>query len=67
MTVERTNDEVIVRLSAAINVEELQRVLNYLTYKEVTATSEATQEEADQLARDLKEGQWAASRKRIVR
>jgi hypothetical protein len=67
MTVERTNDEVIVRLSAAINVEELQRVLNYLTYKEVTATSEATQEEADQLARDLKEGQWAASRKRIVK
>ena len=54
MTVERTYNEVIVHLSSSVNIEELQRVLNYLEYKEITADSEATQEEVDALVGELK-------------
>ncbi|MEZ0542796.1 hypothetical protein [Fibrella arboris] len=67
MTVERTQNEVIVHLSAAINVEELQRILNYLTYKDATASSEATQEEVDQISSEFNRGRWSASGKKVVK
>ena len=66
MTVERTANEVIVRLSPSLDVEELQRVLNYLVYKEATADSLAVQEDVDALTTDVKEGRWQRSRERFT-
>lgn len=36
MLIERTNKEVIIRLPASIDTAELQRLVDYLTYKEAT-------------------------------
>lgn len=63
MIIERTPNEVIVRLSPSINIEELQRVLNYLEYKEATVDSEATQEEVDALVAEVKKVRRASSRR----
>lgn len=65
MTIERTANEVIVRLSPSINVEELQRVLNYLAYREATADSLAVQDDVDGLVNDVEKGRWQRSRKQI--
>lgn len=51
MTIERTADAIIVKLPTNINIEEIQRFLNYLRYKEIVAKSKATQEDVDELAR----------------
>lgn len=37
MVVERTNKEVIIRLPASVDTEDLQVFLNYARYKELTA------------------------------
>jgi predicted GTPase len=59
MVIERTEDEVIIRLPAYVNTDELQQLINLLSYKEATAKSEATQEEVDELAKEVKKGWWA--------
>ncbi|GAC1303232.1 MAG: hypothetical protein NVSMB24_08940 [Mucilaginibacter sp.] len=59
MVIERTKDEVIIRLPANVNTEGLQRFINLLAYKEATANSKATQADADKLAKEVKKG-WRA-------
>ncbi|MFD2571714.1 hypothetical protein ACFSUS_13800 [Spirosoma soli] len=65
MTIERTANEVIVRLSPLLDVEELQRLLNYLAYKESTIESSATQEDVDKLVAEVKKERWAHSQTRF--
>jgi len=59
MVIERTKDEVIIRLPSYVNTDGLQKLVDYLSYKEATAKSEATQEAVDQLAKEVKKGWWA--------
>ncbi len=57
--------EVIIRLTASVNTVELQRLVDYLTYKEATANSKATQEQVDKLAKGVKKGWWKSNRSRL--
>ena len=50
MTIERTSDAIILRLPIDVNIDEIQRFLNYLRYKELTSKSKASQNDADELA-----------------
>ncbi len=59
MVIERTKDEVIIRLPAYVDTDGLQRLVNFLSYKEATAKSEATQAEVDKLSKEVKKGWWA--------
>jgi len=58
MIVERTKDEIVVRLPANIDLSELQNMLDYLKYRELTADSKASQENADQLADEVNSKIW---------
>jgi len=59
MVIERTKDEVIIRLPAYVDTNGLQKLINLLSYKEATAKSEATQSDVDELAKEVKKGWWA--------
>ena len=67
MQIERTANEVIIRLPASVDTTGLQRLVDYLTYKEATANSKATQEQVDTLAREVKKGWWKKNRKRLIK
>ena len=67
MVIERTSEEVIIRLPSYVNTDELQSLIDYLTYKEATAKSKAKQADVDLLARDVKQGWWAKNRSRLVK
>lgn len=62
MTIERTNKEVIIRLSSDVDVEGLQRLVDYLTYKEAVSKSKAKQSDVDKLAKEVKKGWWKKDR-----
>ncbi len=64
--IERTNDEVIIRLPGNVETAGLQRFVDYLTYKEATATSAAQQADVDKLALDVKQGWWTKNRGRFI-
>ena len=67
MLIERTANEVIIRLPASVDTTGLQRLVDYLTYKEATADSKATQVQIDKLAREVKKGWWKKNRKRFLK
>lgn len=67
MVIERTNEEVIIRLPSYVDTDELQSLVDYLTYKEATAKSEAKQADVDLLATEVKKGWWAKNRSRLVK
>lgn len=67
MVIERTEKEVIIRLPADINIEGLQQLVDFLTYKEVTSKSEAKQSDVDALAKEVKEGWWQKNKDRLTK
>ena len=67
MVIERTSKEVIIRLPLYVDTDGLQRLVDYLTYKEATAKSKAKQTDVDALAQEAKEGWWAKNRSRLIK
>lgn len=67
MLIERTSSEVIIRIPASVDITGLQRLVDYLIYKETTTNSKATQEQVDKLAKDVKQGWWKQNRKRFIK
>jgi hypothetical protein len=66
MTIERTADAIILKLPPNINIEEIQLFLNYLRFKEIVAKSKATQEDVDQLAREVNKSWWEKNKQRFL-
>jgi len=67
MLIERTSREVIIRLPASVEATGLQRLIDYLTYKEATSNSKATQLKVDELAASVKKGWWKKNKKRFIK
>jgi hypothetical protein len=53
MIIERTKNEILVRLSPFTNISDLQDLLNYLEYKELVSKSKASQSDIDELAKQV--------------
>ena len=66
MLVERTNKEIIIRLPASVNFEDLQDFIDYARYKEITSKFKIKQEDVDNMATDINQGWWAENRKRFI-
>lgn len=67
MLVEGTKKEVIIRLPASVNTDDLQDFLNYARYKELTSTFSVPQHEVNKLAEEVNGGWWAKNKKRLVK
>ncbi|NEN25557.1 hypothetical protein G3O08_18855 [Cryomorpha ignava] len=64
MKVERTKDEIVIRLPSSIDLSELQDMLDYLKYRELTASSNAKQEDVDKLAKAVNSTMWKKIREK---
>lgn len=67
MIIERTDKEIIFRLPASIDTNSLQQIFNYLKFKELVKESQATEEEAIQLADESKRKWWAENKSRFIK
>ncbi len=65
LTIERTDQEIIIRLPADMEVQDIQRMLDYLFYKQAIKDSQATQSQIDELAREVKQGWWKKNKERF--
>lgn len=63
MIIERTEDEIIFKLSANIDVDELQDLADWFEYKEIAKKSKATQDDVDNLVSEIKKGRWERTKK----
>lgn len=67
MDIQRTDSEILLRLPANIDTLVLQRMIDYLKYKEATAESRADQAEIDKLAKESKANWWKENKHRFVK
>ena len=67
MIVERTNKEVIIRLPATVDTEDLQDFLNYARYKELTTGIHVEQKLVDTLASELNKKWWGKNKNKFVK
>ena len=67
MLIERTNSEVIIRLSSSVDTEGLQRLVDFLSYKEATSKSKAKQSDVDKLSKQVKKDWWNKNRSRLIK
>lgn len=67
MDIQRTESEIVFRLPANIDTLGLQRIIDYLKYKEATAESNVDQSEVDKLAKESKSNWWKENKHRFVK
>ncbi len=58
MILERTKDEILVRLPSNIDLSELQNMLDFLKYNELTSKSNAKQADVDELSKTVNKSMW---------
>ena len=58
MILERTKDEILVRLPSYVDLTELQNMVDYLQYKELTAKSKASDSDVDELSKIVNKSIW---------
>ena len=58
MIIERTKNEILVRLPANVDLTELQNMLDYLEYKETTSGTKAKQKDIDELSETVNKSIW---------
>lgn len=67
MIIERTSNQIVIKVSPEVDTFGFQRIMDYLEYLEVTSKSKANQEDADKLADELNENWWAKNRNRFIK
>jgi hypothetical protein len=67
MTIERTKNEIILRLPADIDTIGLQRIVNYLKFKETIKNSKATEKQANDLAKESKQNWWTENKAKFIK
>jgi hypothetical protein len=67
MIIERTNNEVIIRLPGDIDIEDLQDLTDWLRYKEIARKAKVTQKDADLLVKQVKNGRWARTKAGLLK
>ncbi len=67
MLIERINDEIVIRIPAMVDTDDLQDFINYVRYKELTFDINVPQDKIDKLASDLNKNWWKENRKRFIK
>ena len=65
MIVERKNNEIVVKFSAGAKATEIQRILDYLRYEELTSNSQVAEPELEELVQEAKKDRWKRIKKEM--
>lgn len=67
MQIERTNKEILIRVAAGTDLPGLQRILDYLKFREIASKSKATEVQIDQLSTKSKASWWKTNKSRFAK
>ena len=65
MQIERKNNEILIRVASDTDLVGLQRILDYIKFREIASKSKATQEQIDEFARESKSSWWEKNKSRF--
>ena len=67
MTIERKNNEIIIKIPGDIDTDGIQRIIDFILYKETTAKSKAKQKDEDKLASEVNINWWQKNKDRFLK
>jgi len=67
MIIERTDKEIVIRIPDNVDIEGVQKFINYIRYKELTSGSKAEQKDADSLADKIDKNWWLKNKDRFIK
>ncbi len=69
MEIQRTSNELVIRFSNSINIniEYLQKFLDYLRFMEISSKSQATDEQILELSNEINKSWWQTNKNKFVR
>ena len=67
MVVERQNNEIVIRLPGSMNIDAIQKMVDYFNVMEITSQNQGTEEEAAELARQVNKNWWSQNRHRLIK
>lgn len=67
MEIQRTNKEILIRVSADTDLTGLQRILDYIRFREIASKSKMNQEQIDALANEVNQSWWTKNRDKYMK
>jgi hypothetical protein len=66
MTIERKKGEIIIRIPSSVDVREIQDVLDFIRFKELTSSFTVKQTTVNKLASSINSKWWKKNAKKIL-
>ena len=66
MIIEKTKDQILIKISPKVNPFGFQRIMEYVEYLELTSKSKANQSDADKLAEELNQSWWKTNKEKFL-
>ncbi|MBN8576261.1 MAG: hypothetical protein J0L66_04930 [Cytophagales bacterium] len=67
MQIEKTDTEILIRVSLNTDLTGLQRILDYIKFREIASKSKGNQKQIDDLAKKSKSTWWNKNKSRFVK
>jgi hypothetical protein len=67
MIIETTKDEYIIRFPISSSMKDMQDVIDYFRYKELTSGFHTEQSEVDEIAREINKNRWNGNKNKFPR
>jgi len=66
MIIESKDDEIVIRISANVSLEDIQKSLDFIRYKEILSKSKGSQADADNLAKKVNNEWWRDNKSKYI-
>lgn len=67
MQIEKTDSEIVIKVSSKTNLVGLQKILDYVKFQEIISKSEATEKQIGNLAEISKSSWWQENKRRFLK
>ena len=66
MVITRQDKNILIETSGSINMEAVQKLIDYINVLEITSRNKGTEEQATELAREIDKGWWSKNKSRFL-
>jgi len=66
MEIQKIDNQIVITLPDTVDMQGVERLIDYLLYKEATKDSQAKQQDVDALAREANKAWWEANKMRFA-
>lgn len=67
MEIERKDNEILIRVASTTDLTGLQRILDFIRFREIASKSKLSQEQIDELAKESKASWWEKNKSRFIK